>query len=531
MPPANLSSLAGLAAASAIVLGDLAVAAGVVVPPVAVAALNPAVFACVDALAAGDRPRARRLAADLWAVVSRPGAFAAGDHWADEAIYCDGDPVTRRDAARAMEADGVNPAGVALFLGTAPVAHQHELAAAAAFYREDQERDHGRFAPSGGAAGAAERAKVAAEPVRPDTWAGKAGARTVGEARGLVAGLAKGRRVEHPNGSVGELTKLRGKPAVKFPDQTVTLDQMGREVQHLAPTEKGLSPTPNPPPGWQKGDHLAVAKETWMGKAGAKTVGDARKRLAKLPDGAKVVTPESRLATVESATGDDGVRRVSLKVPGRDPLPLDSVPAAQIADHRPVTKSPYDIKLKPDSPARRSTGRKTAGEALGAMEHLWPGTRITDHRTGRTGTLTKYRVGNNKFFTMKPGILYDGEQRTVPLEAYTGDLAQHLEVHKENLTPPEPDRPKSGFVELPQKGLLDRVMDRAWDALKGGVHRLLGGTTKDMGSTPATAPTPAPAPVPPPAPKAKRSPKAAKTKTRPSGFVELPPNAAQRPAA
>ena len=468
MPPAP--SLSKFTAAAAIVLGDLAAAAGVTVPPAAAQTLHPVVFACVDAIATGDRPRAVRLADDLWRAVSRPGAFAAGDAWREEPIYLDGDPVRRDDAARALARDGVDPVGVALFLGTAPVADERELASAVAFYREGQAREpNGRFGEgSGGGASAAEKRAVAAEPVHPKTWAAQAGATTVGEAKGMVAALAKGRRVEHPNGSVGEVTKLRGKPAVKYPDQTVTLDQMGREVQHLKPSDKPPSPTPHPPAGWKAGDHHPVAKDTPMGKAGAKTVGEARRRMAKLPDGATVVTPDGRIAEVTSRT-TDGTRSVSLKVAGRDPVALDAIPQDQVAAHRPVTKDPYQINLKVASPARRSLGKKTAGEALHALEMLPVGTRITDHATGQTGTLVKYAAAGTKIRLMRRGIQFDGAKAVTPLDAYTGSPVQHLEAHPEKVTRPEPERTPSGFVEIPQRGMIDKILDRAWDALKGGV--------------------------------------------------------------
>jgi hypothetical protein len=484
--PTELPGLSRLSAASAIILGELAAAAGVVVPPAAAQTLHPVVFACVDALATGDRPRATRLAADLWRAVSRPGAFAAGDSWLDEPVYLDGDPVTRDAARCALARDGVDPVGIGLYLSTAQPARQEELAGAVAFYRDDQPRDHGRFAPAGGAGvSAAERSALAAEPVAGGTWAAKAGARTVGEAKGMIGGLAKGRRVEHPNGSVGEVTRLRGKPAVKYPDQTVTLDQMGREVQHLAPSDKAPSPTPNPPKGWHPGDHQAVGGDTPMGKFGAKTVGQARARLAKLPDGARVVTPEGALAEVTSRS-EAGERRVSLKPLGRPEIALDAIPADQVAAHRPVTKDPYQQKLKKDTPARKSLGVATAGEALHAIEMLPVGTRITDHASGKKGTRVQYPAGGNpKIRMMRAGIRYDGEESVTPLDAYTGDRVAGLEVHAEKLSPPEPERGPSGFVEVPRRGMIDRILDRAWDALKGGAHRLLHGGAKDQWDDPA----------------------------------------------
>jgi hypothetical protein len=463
--PTSPPTLTQFTRASAVVLESLSRAAKTTLPPVANAALMPAVFACVEAVAADNTPRATRLIGDLWKAVSRPGAFAAGEMWGEEPIYLDGEAVSRNEAASVLASDGVQPLGVALFLGTARTAHWWELPATFLYDPDQPRSSSGQWSSESGPLpkSVRERRKVLAEPAHPESWAARvAGAQTVGEARGMIAALDRGRRVSHPNGAVGEITKIRGKTAVRFPDQTVTLDQMGKDAQHLRPTTDEPHQTPNPPAHWQPGDQNKVPAGTPMGQIRAKTVGEARQRLGRLSDGTQVVTPDGRLGSVTTLERSDapaGTRVPAISVAGRAPKPLASYTPDEVPHFRVISRDPYKMKLPTNSPARKSLGAATAGDALSKIEHLRIGDRVRDHASGRTGTRVQYPAGGGKGLRMmKAGILFDGDRKVTPLDGFTGKPAQHLEWLPPDISPP-------GLEVAPKPGLVSRIIGRIKKAL------------------------------------------------------------------
>lgn len=471
-------------AAADAVLKMLGREAGVRVPRVAREMLLPAAFACVDAIAAGHDGRATRLVTDLWQTFAKPGSFAAGHGWADEPIYFDGDAVSRRDVATAMAADGVNPVGVALFVGTAQAAPWEELHACFAFNENQLRGAGGKWVAAGGGDAALpksrkDKAAALAEPTASGTWLQKGGAKTLGEAHAKLGELPKGERVEHPSGAVGEMTRVRGKAAVKFPDQTLTLDQMGREAQHLKPSRNPARHTPHPPAGWHPGDNEPVPKGAHMGKY--KTVGEARAALGRLTPGTKIITPYGRLGEVVNVAGPGrsvvgkGPRAFvpGVKVLGNDPTPLWKYDAKEIPHFRVITRNPDKQKLAAGSPARKSLGAKTAGEAMSALTKLPMGDRVLDHATGKVGTVVQVpEGGNGKIRMMLKGLKFDGEPKAKLLNSFTGDLVKSLEWIKPDLHPAEPES------TAPPMGLVERIKDKVMNKL-GAVARwvVTGGDT------------------------------------------------------